>query len=121
MVLPILTELRDKSHLLDLLKQNTGALIIKFGAEWCGPCKQIESHVVQIMNRLPDTIQSMIIDIDEYLEVYAFLKTKKIVNGIPVLMAYYKGNLNYIPDDIVIGANINQIELFFERVYNSTK
>jgi thiol-disulfide isomerase/thioredoxin len=52
MVLPILTELRDKSHLLDLLKQNTGALIIKFGAEWCGPCKQIESHVIQIMNRL---------------------------------------------------------------------
>jgi thiol-disulfide isomerase/thioredoxin len=116
MVLPILTELKDKPHLLSLLETNPGALIIKFGAEWCGPCKKIESHVKAIMNKMPDTVQSMIIDIDEHLEVYGFLKTKRIVNGIPVILVYYSGNTNYIPDDMVVGANVSEINLLFQRV-----
>ena len=70
------------------------------------------------MNQMPDNIQSYIIDVDECFEVYAFLKTKKMVNGIPAILAYYKGNLNYIPDDVVIGADPQQVDLFFKRCYD---
>ena len=39
-----------------------------------------------------------------------------MVNGIPVILVYYKGNLNYIPDDRVVGADTNQIVKLFNNV-----
>lgn len=113
--LPILTELRDKEHLYELLQSNPGLLVIKFGAEWCGPCKAIEETVKKYFQNSPSNVQCMVVDIDEHLEVYAFLKTKRVVNGIPVLLCYQKGNLNYIPDDVMIGSNKTEIAAFFER------
>ena len=67
------------------------------------------------MQNSPDNVQCCIIDIDEDFEVYAFLKNRKMVNGIPNVLCWYKNNINYIPDDIVTGANSNQIDLFFKR------
>jgi thiol-disulfide isomerase/thioredoxin len=115
MALPILTELTSKTHFKQLLEENPGVLIIKFGAEWCGPCKKIEHHVKTRMGQMPDKVQSMIIDVDESIEVYSFLKSKKMVNGIPTILAYYQGNTNYIPDDVVVGADVPQVDALFKR------
>ena len=38
-----------------------------------------------------------------------------MVNGIPVLLCYKKGNLTFIPDDMVTGADPQQLHLFFTR------
>jgi hypothetical protein len=38
-----------------------------------------------------------------------------MVNGIPAILGYYKDNHNYVPDDIVIGADVPQINAFFTR------
>lgn len=97
------------------LANNQGALVIKFGADWCGPCKKIEQLVNKRMAEFPSTIQGAIIDIDENFEIYSFLKSKRQVNGVPVLLCYKKGNFNYIPDHVVVGADENQINLFFDR------
>ena len=116
--LPILTELPNKLAFHSALNSNPGVIIIKFGAEWCGPCKKIEEHVKILMNSMPENVQSYIIDIDESLEVYSFLKTKKMVKAIPSILAYYKNKeTTYIPDDIVIGADAVAINEFFERSY----
>lgn len=40
----IITEL-SKEDFGRALLENPGALVIKFGAEWCGPCKRIEPLV----------------------------------------------------------------------------
>jgi thiol-disulfide isomerase/thioredoxin len=102
-----------------LLQQNPGVIIIKLGAEWCGPCKKIEHTVTEWMKRMPrESIQCIILDIDESFEIYATLKQKKMVNGIPAILAYYAGNISIIPDDIVVGADLNQIQLFFERCHS---
>jgi len=77
MTLPIITEITGIEHFIELLKNNPGQFIIKFGAEWCAPCKKIEKDVKFCFDRMPDTVQCAIIDIDEYLDLYAFLKTKK--------------------------------------------
>jgi hypothetical protein len=69
------------------------------------------------MDKAPENVQNAIIDVDESFELYAFLKNKKMVNGIPAILAYYKGNLHYAPDDGVIGANNTEIIAFFERSY----
>lgn len=99
-----------------LLQNNPGVVIIKLGAEWCGPCKKIEHPVTEWMKMMPkDLIQCIILDIDESFEIYATLKQKKMVNGIPAILAYYQGNVSIIPDDIVVGADLAQIKLFFDR------
>lgn len=115
-MLPIITKIDDRNHFVEILRANPGAIIIKFGATWCGPCKLIENHVNTLMNMMPNNVQCIIVDVDECVDLYSFLKTKKMVNGIPVILVYYKGNINYIPDDRVVGADVNQINKLFTNV-----
>ena len=118
MPLPIITKINDRSHFAEMLTQNPGLIIIKFGAEWCGPCKQIEGVVKDYFSKMPDNVQCLIIDVDECFDVYALLKSKKMINGIPAILCYNKGNLNYVPNDIITGTNLNQIRLFFTCCYD---
>jgi hypothetical protein len=46
------------------------------------------------------------------------IKSKKMVNGIPVILCYKKGNTTYIPDDSITGADPNQLAAFFKRCGN---
>jgi thiol-disulfide isomerase/thioredoxin len=115
----ILTEINSVKDFSEILESNPGIVIIKFGAEWCGPCKKIEAQVNASMNLMPDNVQCYIIDVDECFEIYAYLKSKKMVNGIPAILAYYKNNLSYIPSDSVLGANSDEVVLFFNRCFST--
>jgi thioredoxin 1 len=121
MPLPVITEIKDRNHFMDIIKTNPGIIIMKFGAKWCGPCQIIEKDLEYTFAVLPDTVQCMNIDIDLYPDVYSFLKAKRIVNGIPVLLCYKKGNNTYVPDDIVIGADKTAIRDFFTRAMTMLK
>jgi thioredoxin 1 len=100
------------------LQENPGLFIIKFGAEWCGPCKRVDPLIYAYFAEIQGPqVQCAIIDIDESFEIYAFLKSKKMVNGVPVILAYRKGNVSYVPDESVVGADENQIHLFFDRCF----
>jgi thioredoxin 1 len=113
----VLSEL-SKEDFAKQLQENQGLFIIKFGAEWCGPCKKVDPLIYEYFAQIQSpNVQCAIIDIDESFEIYAFLKSKKMVNGVPVILAYRKGNISYVPDEIVVGADENQIHLFFERCF----
>jgi thioredoxin 1 len=111
----VITEM-SKTQFTNLLQSNKGLLIIKFGAEWCGPCKKIDPLVYDWMNKLSvrPNIQCAIIDVDDNFEIYAFLKSKKMVNGVPVILCYKKGNDTWIPDKTIVGADEKQVNLFFQ-------
>jgi len=115
--LPLITELSDLEAFKQCLIKNPGYFIIKLGAEWCGPCKKVEQLVNSCMEQAPENVQCAIIDVDEAFELFGFLRTKKMVNGIPAILAYKQGNLNYVPDDAVLGADPNQIAMLFARCY----
>jgi thiol-disulfide isomerase/thioredoxin len=115
MPLSIITDIKDRNHFAEILKSNPGLFFIKFGAEWCGPCKTINKGVKYYFENMPDNVQCAIIDIDKCSDVYSFLKNKRIVNGVPVILCYEKENVSHIPDDIVIGADKKQIIDFFKR------
>jgi thioredoxin 1 len=110
----ILTEL-TKTSFVENLQNNPGIFIIKFGAEWCGPCKAIESQVIERMQALSNKAMCAIIDIDDNFDIYAALKSKRVVNGIPVLLCYKAGNVTHVPNDVVVGANTVEITTFFNR------
>lgn len=114
----IITQM-DKTGFQKALNENPGGLIIKFGAEWCGPCKKIDPLVYQYMNQLPDNIQGVVLDIDVSFELYTFLKTKKQVNGVPVILFFKKGTVSWIPDRVVVGADEQKVRAFFKGCLES--
>lgn len=111
----IITEIKSFDQFIDIISINTTAItIIKLSAKWCQPCKRIEPLVYQWADKMPDNVQICCIDIDVSIELYSFLKKKRIVNGIPALLCYDKTK-TIIPCDVVIGADTNQVNQFFER------
>jgi thioredoxin 1 len=111
----IVTELKSRETFLHLLQNNTGLIVIKLGAQWCGPCKTIKNIVHGFFATSPSDVICCDIDVDESFDFYSYLKSKKMVNGIPVLLCYKKGNLNFIPDDSVTGADPTELHRFFQR------
>lgn len=112
------TIIPDRKKLPEFLSDNPGIIFIKFGAEWCAPCKKIETFVHEKFNSFDTHIQCAIIDIDECFDVYAYLKSKKIVSSIPSIVCYLKGNVSYVPDEVVCNSDTAEIEDFFERSFD---
>jgi thioredoxin 1 len=114
----VVSEIANVESFFQLLQNNPGLIIIKLGAEWCGPCKTIKPAVNGFFASSPNEVVCADIDVDRCTKLYTFLKSKKMVNGIPVLLCYKKGNATYIPDDSVTGADPQQLHLFFVRCGN---
>ncbi len=110
-----------KAEFEEILKNNAGAVVIKFGAEWCNPCKKIEPLIEQWRKQVPDTVTVLTEDIDVSFELYATFKAKRQTSGIPVTMLFKRGNLTYIPDAIVTGADVNAINHLFQQAINSAQ
>lgn len=111
----IISEIENRGAFLTLLTHNPGLIVLKLGAEWCGPCKTIKNAVHGFFATSPPEVVCCDIDVDKSFDFYSFLKSKKMVNGIPVLLCYKKGNSTYIPDDIVTGSNPQELHNFFTR------
>ena len=111
----VISEIPNRDAFFHLLKNNPGLIVIKLGAEWCGPCKQIKNVVHAFFASSPPQVVCADIDVDQCFNFYSFLKSKKMVNGIPVLLCYKKGNSTYIPDDVITGSDAGELHNFFRR------
>jgi len=111
----VVSEIANREAFFTLLQHNQGLIILKLGSSWCGPCKLIEKSVHGFFASSPPEVVCADIDVDKSFDFYSFLKSKKMVNGIPVLLCYKKGNLTYIPDDIITGADPQGLHQFFTR------
>jgi len=116
----------------EILRQNPGNVIVKFGATWCGPCKRVEAQVGQWFDLLtkgdkspmdpkdPSVLQTsnmcIAIDVDNSIDLYGAFKSRRQVSGIPAILLFKQGNLSYIPDDMVVGADPRQVNDFFKKV-----
>jgi thioredoxin 1 len=116
----VITELSVNE--LQKLQKDMGnnVLILKFGAEWCGPCKRIAPTYHAFINTLPTNIIFADINVDDNIDLYMALKRNKMIGAVPVFFAYY-GDTNkkrekwFIPDDSLIGADEVQVAAFFQR------
>jgi len=116
----IITEL-DRHIFMETIKNNNGLFIVKFTATWCGPCKKIAPFVDEQFKNTPDIVTCANIDVDRNFDLFAFLKSKKMVKGVPVILAYKKENTNYSPDFSVSGTNEEQLIVFFRNCVNYIK
>ena len=111
----IISEIANRDAFFLLLQNNPGLIVLKLSANWCGPCKLIKPAVEAFFATSPPEVICGDIDVDQSFDFYSFLKSKKMVNGIPVLLCFKKGNSTYIPDDMVTGADPQQLHQFFVR------
>ena len=120
----------DRKRFEEIIKNNEDIIIFKFGAEWCNPCKVVKPYIEENINDINTYMETEKIDkkvyfyeiiVDDYFDLYAMFKQKKMINGIPHIMCFFgENNLDrshfYIPDFSVSGANKNSINLFFKSI-----
>jgi thioredoxin 1 len=107
--LPIITSIPTLEYFQELMENNPGLIVIKLGAPWCGPCQVIEPDVNELFAAMPSNVQCLSINIDDNVEFYSFLKKKRVVNGVPAIICYKRGNTSNVPNDYAIGANRDRI------------
>lgn len=120
----------SREEFKDIMLQNSGIMILKFGADWCGPCQKIKPVVEECLNDLethnndsttPKTLFFSEIIVDDYFDIYSLFKTKKMVQGIPHMLCYV-GSKNterthyYVADYSVSGANTDDVKAFFDNI-----
>lgn len=111
----VITSFDSRDQFMRLLQFNPGLVIIKMGATWCKPCEKIKPVVDAFFASSPDNVVCCEIDVDQSFDLYSFFKSKKMVNGIPVILCFKKGNVGFIPDDSVTGASPEALDSFFRR------
>jgi len=112
-------EINGMSELQEIINANPGVLVIKMGATWCNPCKRIKDIAQQKMDELKTEFGANVtiieIDIDESFEVYATLKTKRIVSGIPAILCWFQDNVTLRPSDFINDSDPAEVGMLFER------
>ena len=108
----------NRKDFLTLLEHNPGIMIFKFTAVWCKPCQLIKEFVTQHIESITANTHDVVcyeIDVDECFDVFAYMKTKKMMKGIPTLMAYKQGTTSFVPDDSISGIDKQDVSDFFTR------
>tara|TARA_Y100000741_G_C18242825_1_gene554300 strand:- start:1445 stop:1819 length:375 start_codon:yes stop_codon:yes gene_type:complete len=105
----------DRKQFINLINLNNGLIIIKFGAEWCGPCKKITPFIEDQFYKTPESVTCVNIDIDENIDLFAYMKKNKMIKGVPAVLAYKKENKTFVPDMIVNSSDENLLISFFQE------
>ena len=102
-----LPHITDRNQLKTILKYNQ-ITIIKAGAEWCGPCKEIAPLVDELLEQMPENVKILHLDVDKGQNLSSYLR----INAVPTFISY-KG---FDKTDILVGANEEAVRSFFAKV-----
>ena len=95
-------------------------LIIRFTAEWCGPCKQIAPLVAQYVPMLAPNVWYVDVNIDQSHDIYSLLKSKRVIGGVPTIFCYSfprpdcTRHTVHLPTRSVVGADPARTRAFFD-------
>ena len=96
------------------LDRNESILVVFVTGSNCLPCERAKPLVHDKMETV--SYKMIQLDRDRDADIYAALRSKKQVKGVPTLLAYQAGNYTLIADLSVSGANPSAIEEFFDQL-----
>ena len=108
-------KIETKEEFENIICNKKDKAIFKFTADWCGPCKKAKPIIDENLKKLPESIIFNEVDIDESIEIYGMLKSKRLVTSIPALICYNKDNKSLWPDEIISSSNKDDIDRFFKK------
>ena len=116
-------QLESREDLKKYLETTTcDTTILKFTASWCKPCKTIAPFVESLNNeyfKKDINFEFIEIDVDCALDLYAYLKKVKMINGIPALLTYkkslYHPDTFFVPFKNATGADKSLVAQFYKE------
>lgn len=101
-----IVSLTTRAEAIEYLKHNN-AVIMKFTATWCGPCKKSTPLVNKLFSKMPDNVTMVIVDIDVGRDISSAMK----IQSVPTLFNFING----APMDSVVGSKTEDIISFFKK------
>ena len=101
-------------------KDGDKVIVLKFTATWCRPCQTIKQLTEECFANLPKNVIIAEVDVDDNMDLYMFMKKKRVVSGIPAILVWFPtpsrdSNHWYMPNDSVSGSNKPDIFELFKR------
>ena len=106
-------ELKTRSDLQNLLQNNPGLIIIKLGADWCGPCKRIEPVVNKFFASNLENVIFVKVDVDESMDLFALYKRFRVLKGVPGLLCYTQEETDVYPNIVCNTGDVTVVDKFF--------
>jgi thiol-disulfide isomerase/thioredoxin len=105
--------IKQLEQLLDECEQDQKIIVMKFGAPWCGPCRQIEPYFDQLMHNLP-SIVVVKIDIDASPDIKSLFQ----VTNVPTFLCLFPiPPKNLLPQDLrLVGADPQHLEYWLNKI-----
>jgi len=73
----------------ELVKNSNGVQLVKFGADWCGPCKAVEPTLNQLSSEFQGKAEVYEINVDQEPNLARDFN----VRGIPAVMIFKNGEI----------------------------
>ena len=105
----IIKEIESVEEFNEIMKSNSPK-VLKFWAEWCGPCKMLKPHIERLANEYNERVSVFAVNVDNLSEIAA----KYNVSSIPTLVLTKDGS-SY--NDIVGAIPYNKIKETVEHVF----
>ncbi|MEM1135562.1 MAG: thioredoxin [Bacteroidota bacterium] len=77
------------SKFSDLINKSDIPVLVDYYADWCGPCKHMESVLKSVAAKLEDKLRVIKVDVDKNQAVSQLYK----IQSIPTMMLFYKGKV----------------------------
>ena len=65
-------------------------VVVKFGAEWCGPCRSMDAAIKELRPKLSNKVEFFIVDIDQKPELFRYYRSG---GGIPQTIIFEQGKV----------------------------
>ena len=96
-------------------------MVVYFTAGWCKPCRAIKPLVLKMFRELKERgFTCYVLDVDDNFDVFANMKSKKMVKAIPSILGYGSRATDIYPDASLIGAKSDDVEAFYNDIIRLT-
>jgi len=100
-------DIETRDDFKKLLKVGT-IIVVKAGADWCGPCKKVAPLVKDLLETMPKSVKMLVVDVDSDADLATFFDIKQV----PTFISYVGKDKM----DVFIGSNEKGVRAFFDKV-----